>query len=75
MHEGWKFWKYLCKRRKLATFSRLTKGSREAASEEPAVIYISVFAAFYNFQVADRSTSPDMTTVFHASSYGRFIEI
>ena len=34
--------------------------------------YISVFVAY---QVATRSTSSDMTTVFHALPYGRFVEI
>ena len=33
--------------------------------------HISVFAV----QVAVRSTNPDMTTVFHARRYGRFIEL
>ena len=31
--------------------------------------------ALYYPLVATRSTSPDMTTVFHAWPYGRFIEI
>ena len=34
-----------------------------------------VFVAFPQFQVANRSTSPDMATVFHAWPCGRFIEI
>ena len=29
----------------------------------------------HQFQVANRSTSPDMTTVFHTWLYGKFIEI
>ena len=36
---------------------------------------ISVSVAYPEFQVATRSTSPDMTTVFRTWSYGRFIEI
>ena len=35
---------------------------------------ISVFVAEH-FQVAPRSSSPDMTTIFHARPYGRFIGI
>ena len=37
--------------------------------------YISFFAVYLKFEVPARSTSPDMTTVFHARLYGRFIEI
>ena len=37
--------------------------------------YKSVAVGYLKFQVAYRSTSLDMTTVFHASPYGRFIEV
>ena len=47
----------------MATFCQWAKGSREAASEGPTVLYIRP------------DNSPDMTTVFHTLSYGRFIEI
>ena len=46
--------------------SMQSQGSREAASEGPTVLHI---------RVATRAISPDMTTVFHAWAYGRFIEI
>ena len=36
---------------------------------------ISVFIAYPTIQVATRSTSPDMATIFHAWTYGRFIKI
>ena len=37
---------------------------------------ISVFVAYLTIpQVATRSTSPDMTTVFHTWPYGKFVEI
>ena len=39
--------------------------------------YISTYLFLYliqQFQVATRSTSPDMTTVFHTWPYGRFIQ-
>ena len=37
--------------------------------------YILVSATCLAYQVATRSSSPDMTTVFHARLHGRFIEI
>ena len=37
--------------------------------------YISVFVAYPAILVAARSTSPDMTAVFHKWPHGRFIEI
>ena len=36
---------------------------------------ISIFVAYLKFQVATRSTSLDVTTVFHAWAYGRFVEM
>ena len=36
---------------------------------------ISVFVAYLIFQVATKSTSPDVATAFHALPYGRFIAI
>ena len=36
---------------------------------------ISIFQLIWQFQVATRSTSPDMTRVIHAWLYSRFIEI
>ena len=36
---------------------------------------ISVFVVYPTIQVATRSTSPDMTTVFHARPYGGFTEL
>ena len=36
---------------------------------------MSVFVADWRFEVAARSTSPDMATVFHSRLHGRFIEI
>ena len=36
---------------------------------------ISISVAYPAMQVATRSTSPDMTTVFYTWPYGRFIEI
>ena len=44
----------------------------KAASEYPAYLF---FQLLQQFQVATKSTSPDMTTIFHAWLYGRFIEI
>ena len=37
--------------------------------------YISICVAYLMFHAAARSTSPDVTTIFHASLYHRFIEI
>ena len=36
--------------------------------------YISILVAYQQFQAETRSTFPDMTTVFHAWPYDRFIE-
>ena len=61
-----------CRRLKLATFQRWAKGSREAAKKDQQSS-ISFLWLIQQFQVAIRSSSPDMTTVFHAWPYGRFI--
>ena len=45
-------------------------GSREAAKEGPTVQHIR-FCNLSQFQVAARSTSPDVRKVFHARQYGR----
>ena len=44
------------------------------ASEGPTVLNIGFSRLSGQVQVAAWDTSPDMTTVFHARSYGRFIE-
>ena len=49
--------------------------SQEKQQVKDQQSYISVFAAYQEFQVATRSTSPDMEPVFHAWPYGRFIEV
>ena len=46
---------------------------RQQVKHQQSCIFI--FVAYQQFQEATRSTSPDMTTVFHAWWYGRFIEI
>ena len=48
------------------------KGGSKWRTNIPAYPFLYLLQ---QFQVATRSTSPDMTTVFHTWSYGRFIEI
>ena len=50
-------------------------GSREAASEGLTDLYIRFLLLIYAISVAASSTTPDMTTVFQARSYDRFIDI
>ena len=59
---------------KFGTFGHWVKGSQEVASEGPTVLNIGFSRLSGQVQVAAWDTSPDMTTVFHARSYGRFIE-
>ena len=54
------------KKLRLATFRQWAKGQKEAASERPTVLHICFLRT--------RSPSPNMTTVFHAWLYGRFID-
>ena len=51
---------------------RVQKTGSKKRTNSPAYPFLWLIQ---QFQVATRSTSPDMTTVFHAWSYGRFIEI
>ena len=64
------------RRLKLATFRRWPKGSKEAVIEGPADLHIC-FCTLSNIyiQTTTGSTSPDMTTAFHANLYGSSIEI
>ena len=52
----------------------MSKSSREAASEGPAVLHMC-FCSLSNISVAARTTNPDKATVFHARLPGRFIDI
>ena len=56
------------------TFDQWAKGSREVASEGPTVL-LTILLLIWHFQVVARRTSPEMTTAFHESLHGRFIEI
>ena len=63
--------------KKLVAFRRRARGSREPASEGPIAlqIRIQVYSTYQHIQVAVRSTSLDMTAVFHARLHYRFLEI
>ena len=52
----------------------MSQGLTEAASGGPTVLHIQ-FCSFEHFQVASRSTRQDMTPLFYARQYGRFIQI
>ena len=47
---------------------------RQQVKAQQSVIFIVVVCLTFLFEVATRSTSPDMATVFHARPYGRFID-
>ena len=59
----------------MAIFREWAKRWREAENEGPTALHIRFLQLIQQFQVAARSTSPDMTTVFYAWLYRRFIEI
>ena len=63
--------------KKLVAFRRRARGSRAAASEGPRAlqIRIQVYSTYQHIQVAARSTSLDMTAVFHGRLNYRFLEI
>ena len=64
----WTFTKVIpTKKLKLDTFRQWAKGSKAEVSKVSTVLHI--------YFLGTRSTSPDITTVFHAWLYGRFIEI
>ena len=65
---------YIQKRIWLAKFPRWPRVQEKWQIHEQQS-YISVSVHYLNFQVVIRDTSPDMTTVFQARLFGRFIEI
>ena len=56
----------------ISTMSQDFKRSSNRRTKNPAYLFMQLIKLF---KVATRSKSPDMTTVFHAWPYGRFIEI
>ena len=52
----------------IQTMSQRFKSSREVASEGLTILILQ-------FQVENRGTCPNVTTLFHVWAYGRFIEI
>ena len=52
----------------------MSKSSREAANEGPAVLHMC-FCSLSNISVAARTANPDVATVFHARLSSKFVDI